>query len=1071
MLASVASIYPLAQVEAQVPRGGQVVAGNAAIATAGNRTTIHQTSDRAIIDWRGFDVGADHHVDFAQPGAHAATLNRITEGGPSTIDGRISAPGSVIIQNQAGVLFSGSARVDVGSLVATSQIVDAAAFEAGRDLAIGGGERPGAEVVNRGSVTVAEAGLVALVGSEVANHGTLVARKGTVALASGERTTIDLAGDGLARVVVEGDGPGHVVNTGTIDAAGGYVLLSAGEAARTLDGAINTSGVIRAADAEASGGTIELVGRGSGEVRLAGTLEASGAADGGAVTVTGETVRLDSTARIDARGTDQGGTVRIGGNRLGAPPLRRAQAVTMVAGAAIDARGEAGGSVVLWADETTVVDGRIDASGVTQGGFVETSGQVNLAVGETASVNAGSGGQWLLDPRDVIIRNPGGGSAGDFVPPAGGTPYRINGRALETALDAGTDVTISTEQPASTMAGDITVNTRLRWTGDGSLTLRADQDVFLNQAVESRGTGSFTVDAARHVLVDAGIEATGSGDIALLARTGDLIATQANNSRNIVVSTAMGDLRLEAPEGSVLLRRETFAGARNLRIFSRSGDLDVVAGTRIEVLGRTNTSWVRVGDYGGTGAVRLTAPEIAIQGGTGANTFAEVVGGAGSSIALTARERITIEAGSRSRAQVGASTATAVRLEAPRIDVRGSAGTGAASVQSGAGGSIEVAATERLRVRSTALSEARIAAVDGATLTLDAPEQEWDGPIVGSGTVVLGGAIEASVQPGFELEEGADFHLRPTSRDGTASGFEASVPLGVLTRGTGTIDADAPIEARAVSLISEERVRLGVNAHILADDDRDAIVIAAGRTFDNRAGSDVLELDDPTARWLVYVDTFDGMVGAEPSPRAFDLYGRPFATTPPASLAGLPGNRLVYGEQPTVTVAADALRKTYGEAVTPTVSVTGVRPADSEAAVLGGTPGAVSGGAAADADAGSYPIMVTAALSDQGTIQGYLLRRVDDTLTIDRANLTVTTNDASRARGQADPTFSVTYNGFVLGQDPGVLDGTLGFTAPPADADAGTYPVTPDGLTSGNYAITFAPGTLDVTPAPLTVTA
>ncbi|WP_161988346.1 MBG domain-containing protein, partial [Elioraea sp. Yellowstone] len=33
------------------------------------------------------------------------------------------------------------------------------------------------------------------------------------------------------------------------------------------------------------------------------------------------------------------------------------------------------------------------------------------------------------------------------------------------------------------------------------------------------------------------------------------------------------------------------------------------------------------------------------------------------------------------------------------------------------------------------------------------------------------------------------------------------------------------------------------------------------------------------------------------------------------------------------------------------------------------------------------------------------------------------------------------------------------------------YAITPSGLTSGNYAITFVPGTLTVTPAPLTVTA
>src|SRR5207302_6077586 len=64
------------------------------------------------------------------------------------------------------------------------------------------------------------------------------------------------------------------------------------------------------------------------------------------------------------------------------------------------------------------------------------------------------------------------------------------------------------------------------------------------------------------------------------------------------------------------------------------------------------------------------------------------------------------------------------------------------------------------------------------------------------------------------------------------------------------------------------------------------------------------------------------------------------------------------------------------------------------------------------------------------------------------------------------------YAGFVNGDTPGSLGGTLTFgTAATAASPVGSYPVTPGGLTSGNYTITFVNGNLSVTPAGLTVTA
>ena len=76
--------------------------------------------------------------------------------------------------------------------------------------------------------------------------------------------------------------------------------------------------------------------------------------------------------------------------------------------------------------------------------------------------------------------------------------------------------------------------------------------------------------------------------------------------------------------------------------------------------------------------------------------------------------------------------------------------------------------------------------------------------------------------------------------------------------------------------------------------------------------------------------------------------------------------------------------------------------------------------------------------------------------------------------GDPLPTFTVKPAAFVNGDSYASLGGTLAFqtTASQSSTVTGSpYTITPSGLTSTNYFITFAAGKLTVTPAPLTVTA
>jgi hypothetical protein len=93
----------------------------------------------------------------------------------------------------------------------------------------------------------------------------------------------------------------------------------------------------------------------------------------------------------------------------------------------------------------------------------------------------------------------------------------------------------------------------------------------------------------------------------------------------------------------------------------------------------------------------------------------------------------------------------------------------------------------------------------------------------------------------------------------------------------------------------------------------------------------------------------------------------------------------------------------------------------------------------------------------------YATVRTSVTINVNPAPLTVTANPQWKIAGEANPTFTVRFDGFVLGQDRSALGGTLTFsTTATINSLPGTYYITPAGLTSGNYTIAFVPGTLTV---------
>ena len=254
------------------PQGGVVVGGSAQIQNQGTaNVTINQFSDKAIINWNLFNIGAGEKTTFVQPNSNSIALNRIVGGlGPSQILGALDANGKVFVVNPDGIIFGAGAVITTAGFLATTSDIRNQDFMAGRfNFNMPG--RPDASIVNMGTITATSGGFAALVAPGVRNSGTITANLGTVTLASGNTFSLDFYGDKLVQLGVGDEIAGKVkdvatgqtlkslvTNEGKLKANGGRVELTAAAARHVVDSVINTSGVIEANSVGVKNGQIVL---------------------------------------------------------------------------------------------------------------------------------------------------------------------------------------------------------------------------------------------------------------------------------------------------------------------------------------------------------------------------------------------------------------------------------------------------------------------------------------------------------------------------------------------------------------------------------------------------------------------------------------------------------------------------------------------------------------------------------------------------------------------------------------------------------------------------------------------
>jgi GH35 family endo-1,4-beta-xylanase len=222
--------------------------------------------------------------------------------------------------------------------------------------------------------------------------------------------------------------------------------------------------------------------------------------------------------------------------------------------------------------------------------------------------------------------------------------------------------------------------------------------------------------------------------------------------------------------------------------------------------------------------------------------------------------------------------------------------------------------------------------------------------------------------------------------------------------------------------------------------------------------------------------SYSGFVNGD---TAADLSGAPDLTTVPASshvgsyaitadTGTLADSNYTFGfDSGTLTVTPAALTITadnqsmdYGGTMpTLTASYAGLVNDDTPSVIAGLTLATVP----ANSHVGSYAITPAG-----GTDPDYTITLVGGTLTITPVALTAQVNNATKAYGSPNPAFSVSYTGLVNGDTAAALGGSPSYsTNATATSGVGSYAVTVSGLTSSDYTISYAPGTLTVIPATL----
>ena len=1026
-LAPIAVLPP--HVYANLPTGAQVVHGNVNITQAGGAMNIQQASRNAIVNWQSFNIGAGNSVQINQGGVNAAMLARVVGGDASQLLGSLKADGKLFLINQRGVIVGEGATIDTAGFLASTLDVSDADFLAGGAMTFRGDSDAG--IVNLGKITASE-GNVMLFAHTVKNVGEISAAKGTAALAAG--TEMFLASPDDATVVVKVNLPGAtsevkagVENSGTIEAAQAELKAAGGS---IYDLAVNQSGVVRATGVERKNGRVILTA-GGGTVGVSGTVTATNA-------------------------NGSGGEVLIGGDYRGENVnVPNATQTVVTKDAVIDVSANAangdGGRAIVWADESTRFLGTLAARGganAGDGGFAEVSGKRFLDFNPRAAVDLssrnGEAGMLLLDPAALTISaaSSSGTTTSGTDPFVFGAESELAVLNVETLQDqlASSHVTIET----SDQLGWISFDAPVSWSSGNTLRVNSLSDIQINAHITA-------ANGALELYSGKGIRNLSQGQGGPSQWSG---RTELDADATITVERLRVGANPAAPPSGWDVEYASSSASLNGNLDVGTLELDLsTGGVAVYADGSDNA----IGAVRTIGSGDLTGLFVEDHHG-GLDVMLDAAASSAPRVTLITSDTLTLEAG------------TSLSFEQPTDVVLASREAGFINLA----GANPFGENARFLIYADSTATSK-----GGLVGSNVFEHAFD----------FADDFSGDTQNRFLFANESGLPRLTYTADDLSRRYGAADPIFTATV-TGLLGADVLTDVvTGLPVFSTTALQSsGVGTY--------AINVARGtlasEVYDFAFGSGTLTIErapltitaNDASRRLnrsnpTFSASFDGFVNGDTSAVVSGLqFNTPadasspvgsYAITPFGAAAANyvitfgPGTLNVAGVA-TLNIRADDVARLYG-AANPmfTATMTGFEDGD-DASMVSGLEFATT--ATQRSGVGTYTITPFGA-----TAAGYEIDYVAGLLTIERAPLTIAAPTVSRGYGDENPTFTANFSGLVNDDTSAVVSGLTFETAATKRSNVGSYGLNVSGGTADNYAITHAPGAVNVTPATLVVKA
>lgn len=416
---------------------GRIRAVTAEIKAAGNPYALAINLD-GVIETRGTSSKPAGRVKI-----HAGSGNvKVTRAAAVSARNADGSGGSIAVNTPSLRTPAGAGDVEVEGLLDARGETGTGGMVAlvGKNVTLRSGSRV--------DVSGATGGGLAFVGGDFVGGRSQARRYFGVDLPKAETVTFESGATIAANAPADaGDGGAVILSSEQITLSYGSVALNGGTAG-------------------GHGGSAQIVSDGS--VMFDGLVEAIGSAGrGGSIALLGKNISLGLNSRLDASGRSGGGEMFVGGDFRGGltpgrrtfpEPVQNAETLTVASGAVLKAgalRNGDGGTISLWATQTTLSNGSLRVGGGDRSGnggiaTIGGAGAVTLGGMVDATASGGVGGVVEILGDRVMLRSrasldasgrSGGGkilAGGDYL--GGKDPVkRFSADALPTASTLGVE--------------------------------------------------------------------------------------------------------------------------------------------------------------------------------------------------------------------------------------------------------------------------------------------------------------------------------------------------------------------------------------------------------------------------------------------------------------------------------------------------------------------------------------------------------------------------------------------------------------------------------------------------------